>query len=350
MPNPFSLTFGQPPKQLIDRPVQKEQILEDFTSETSPQMVYVITGVRGSGKTVLMTQIADRLAVDDETWITVELNSEMDLLQNLVAELYDNPVCRPWFQQAEIRLPFIGLELGFSQENSTISYGTTAKKMISSIQKHRKRLLIAVDEATNSKQMRIFAAEYQIWLRKGLPVYLLMTGLYDNIYKLQNEPSMTFLYRAPKVHLPPLNLGVVASRYASLLHLQEDQARQMALLTKGYPYAFQVLGYYTWKNDGNYQASMEQYKLHLDSYVYDKIWSELSAKDQKVLHAVASANDSRVKSIRELLSMEDRQFSPYRERLIRKGLVESTSRGTLELTLPLFREYILYNYMDNSLE
>ncbi|MBR3317729.1 MAG: hypothetical protein IKG21_07965 [Atopobiaceae bacterium] len=35
--------------------------------------------------------------------------------------------------------------------------------------------------------MRVFAASFQVFLRQNLPVFLLMTGLYENINELQNE-------------------------------------------------------------------------------------------------------------------------------------------------------------------
>lgn len=337
--NPFSMNFGQLPRQSIDRPVQREQILSSFQAEYSPQMAYVITGVRGSGKTVLMTQIGNRLR-EDEDWIVVELNAEKDLLKDLVAKLYANPTCYPWFQKAKLNLSVLGIGIAYEQEPPVLDFGTAAARMLESIRGHEKRLLITVDEVTNSKQMRIFAAEYQIWIRQNLPVYLLMTGLYENVYQLQNEKSMTFLYRMPKIQLKPLNIGTIQTRYRSLFHLDDQKALEMASMTKGYPYAFQVLGYFTWENNKDYHMAIEPYQQHLDEYVYEKIWTEMSKKDKAVLFAVANSDGS-VKQVKSNLGMEDNQFSPYRERLLRKGVLEASGYGTVELTLPLFREYVL---------
>ena len=339
MSNPFSLNFGQPPAQAIDRPVQKEQILSAFQAEDNGQMSFIITGVRGSGKTVLMTQIANRLKNDDD-WIVVELNAETDLLKDLVSRLYSNPICYPWFQRAKLNLSLLGLGVEVSAGIPLADYGTAAARMIESIQKHDKRLLISVDEVTNSSQMRVFAAEYQIWLRQNLPVYLLMTGLFENIYQLQNEKSMTFLYRTPKIPLPPLNIGTIQSRYRGLFHLNQEDALEMAQLTKGYPYAFQVLGYFAWECGRDFRQAMEPYQQHLDEYVYEKIWAELSVRDREVVCAIAKSDGS-IKSVRSILGMRDNQFSPYRQRLLRKGIVEATAYGRLEFTLPLFPEYVI---------
>ena len=53
-------------------------------------MMYMITGVRGAGKTVLMTSIAKELT-EDKKWVVVELNPELDLLEQLAAKIYNLP-------------------------------------------------------------------------------------------------------------------------------------------------------------------------------------------------------------------------------------------------------------------
>ena len=75
--------------------------------------------------------------------------------------------------------------------------------MLSHIQKLGKRLLITIDEVTNSENIKIFTSSFQIFLREDYPIFLLMTGLYENIYELQNDKALTFLYRAPKLILEP---------------------------------------------------------------------------------------------------------------------------------------------------
>ena len=61
MGNPFTLAFGKSPLENIDRPVQKSELLESFLATPINQQIYLITGVRGSGKTMLMTDVSRRL-------------------------------------------------------------------------------------------------------------------------------------------------------------------------------------------------------------------------------------------------------------------------------------------------
>ena len=75
MQNPFTLTFGRSPLESVDRPVQINEIIENFTADTINQQMFIITGVRGSGKTVMMTEISHRLRENDD-WVVIELNPE----------------------------------------------------------------------------------------------------------------------------------------------------------------------------------------------------------------------------------------------------------------------------------
>ena len=71
--NPYTLVFGKEPGELISRVTQFDDVIENFTAEKSSQQVYMVTGVRGSGKTVFMTEVANHLR-SDEQWVVTELN------------------------------------------------------------------------------------------------------------------------------------------------------------------------------------------------------------------------------------------------------------------------------------
>lgn len=141
----------------------------------------------------------------------------------------------------------------------------------------------------------------------------------------------------------PLNQQAIIKKYMNIFQIEREQAAQMAELTKGYPFAFQVLGYLTWNNHGNYREVLEEYEQYLSEFVYDKIWSELSRKDRVVARGIAETDSGKIKDIRERLGMETNQFNPYRKRLIKKGILSGEMRGYVYFTLPLFEEYVLEN-------
>ena len=153
------------------------------------------------------------------------------------------------------------------------------------------------------------------------------------------------LHFAPKIELKPLNIGTIANNYKNMFSLSDEKALQMAKLTRGYSFAFQVLGYFTWENGGNYEEVISDFKQFLDEYVYDKIWSELSAKDKFVLHGIANTDSAQIADIREVLNITTNEFNPYRKRLIKKGLLNGENRGYVYFTLPMFEDYVLENYL-----
>ena len=64
---------------------------------------------------------------------------------------------------------------------------------------------MTINEITNTKYMREFIFSFQIFVRQDLPLFLLMSGSHKGVYELQNVNTLTFLYRAPKIKLSPLN-------------------------------------------------------------------------------------------------------------------------------------------------
>lgn len=342
MNNPFTLSFGKKPLQYVSRISQTNAITENFSAEIPSNQLYLITGVRGSGKTVMMANIANEMR-KREDWIVVELNATRDLLQSLAAKLYSLPEMNAHFVQAKFDFSLLGLGVSLENAAPVSDIESAIELMLAEIHNRNKRLLITVDEVTNCEHVRVFASSFQIFLRQEYPIFLLMTGLYDNIYNLQNEDSLTFLYRAPKMILEPLNYTAVRKQYMDIFSLDMEAAGEMTGLTKGYPFAFQVLGYLYWENRDTkpLEEILPEYDQYLEEYVYDKIWSELSELDRRILVEMSVSGETRVKRIREKLDMKSELFSVYRERLKRKGVLDTSKYGEVSFILPRFAEFVL---------
>lgn len=342
MNNPFTLSFGKKPLQYISRISQTNEIIENFTAQEPPNQIYMITGVRGSGKTVMMAGIANQLKTD-EKWVVVELNPTRDLLKSLAAKLYSLPEMHTHFVQAKLDFSLLGLGVSVENAAPVTDIESAIELMLTELQKKQKNLLITVDEITNCEYVRVFASSFQIFLRQEYPIFLLMTGLYDNIYDLQNENALTFLYRAPKMILEPLNYTAVRKQYMEIFDLDMEKAGEMTGLTKGYPFAFQVLGYLSWENKGikTMEQILPEYDQYLDEYVYGKIWSELSELDRKILIEMSVSGETKVKNIRNSIGMKSELFSVYRERLKRKGILDTSKYGEVSFALPRFAEFVL---------
>ena len=341
MNNPFTLSFGKKPVQYISRITQTNEIIDTFNAELPSNQIYMITGVRGSGKTVMMTNISTELS-QLSNWITVELNPTRDLLQSLAAKLYGIPDLHERFLKAKLDFSAFGLGVSMEHAPPITDIEDVLMHMLTHIRKMGKRLLITIDEVTNSENIKIFTSSFQIFLRDDYPIFLLMTGLYENIYELQNDKALTFLYRAPKLILEPLNYTAVRKSYMDIFQIDLETAETMTTLTKGYPFAYQVLGYLYWnhRDTQSLKEILPEYDQYLEEYVYSKIWSELSELDKKILAEVATSGECRIKNIREQLDMKSELFSVYRERLKRKGVIDTREYGKIYMALPRFAEFV----------
>lgn len=341
--NPFTLDFGREPYEMIPRSLLMSNLIGSFGEEQPSTHISIITGVRGSGKTVFMTSVCKHFQKQKD-WIVVELNPDRDLLENFAAKLSGESTLKEIFKASKINLSAFGLGLQIDGAEPERDIEVALTRMLSSLKKHHKKVLVAIDEVSSTPSMKVFASAFQIFLRNDLPLFLLMTGLYENIRLLQDQKTLTFLYRAPRIALTPLNIGRMAESYARIFEISSESALDMARKTKGYSFAFQVLGYFTWEYRNDPSRVHSEYKQYLEEYVYEKIWQELSAEDQRVLYAIAKTPGGRVASIRDFLQMDNNRFTPYRTRLIRKGIISGDTYGVVQFELPLFDSFVLENY------
>lgn len=336
----FTLGFGKKPATYINRPELEDKIIHSFQSDQPDNYVFMISGVRGSGKTVFMEDVASDLA-KDKRFIVIDLNPETDLLESLASKLYDAGRMQKIFLKANFNFSFRGISFSISGENPIINVETLLERMLVELKKQGKRLLITIDEVTGTKGIKEFAHTFQSFLRKDFPVFLLMTGLFKNIYDLQNQPTLTFLYRAPRLVLGPISTFAVIDSYASIFSIQREEAIKLALFTKGYAFAYQALGFILveQKKTAIDESVVMKFDEILRNYVYEKIWGELSKEDKTFLLSIGPQETSTGEAMQKC-GFSKEKFSVYRSRADRSGLIDTSVRGSLSVALPRFYEYI----------
>lgn len=87
--NPFTVSFARQPYEYIPRVQQIQLILDTFTMDPVTDQVFIIKGVRGSGKTVLMNSVASELE-NTKDWIVIKIIPQDDILHALYSDLYYN--------------------------------------------------------------------------------------------------------------------------------------------------------------------------------------------------------------------------------------------------------------------
>ena len=302
MQNPFTTTFSKTPEYTYIHTEKTEEILENFIYDNPSESVYKITGVRGSGKTVILAKVEEELRTNESryiNWLVFDVNPARDILGQIGAML---------------------VKAGFgSQDKKTTG----------------------IDEVSKSEEMVKFASEYGRWLRAGYPVYFVCTGLYENIQELSNVKNLTFFRRAATVKTEPLNMIRMTEMYKSKLDIDSDEAREMAKITKGYAYDFQELGVLCFKKkeDESLEDILPKLKAELFAYSYEKIWEEMTEMDRFLAGLLTDKEEYKREEVLKLMGEKAGSYSMYRDRLIKRGIIK-TRQGYISLALPYFDEYI----------
>ncbi|MCF0261595.1 MAG: ATP-binding protein [Sphaerochaetaceae bacterium] len=338
--NPFTIIFGVQPSSFIPRMQDFSEIISTFEADKPRTYSYLITGVRGSGKTVMLSHIQNYFS-NKESWIVLRLNPDIDLFESAVSQLA-SALGSSKDLITEINVSLAGFGLGVSRR-SVSDNETLLRKMLGMVKKTNRKVLIAIDEVTNTNNIKAFAHSYQAFIGELLPVYLLMTSLPENFSSLSESTNGTFLKRIPKIVLGRLNDTMIENEYVDIFNISHDEATALTKLVRGYPYAYQILGDLLWENDTKQinDKILRSFDANLNDCAYGIIWKSLSKVEKNICKAIANSSDGCVKGIRDSIGMTSNQFSPYRDSLLESGLVDGSEYGRLSFILPRFSEFVV---------
>ena len=341
MQNPFTTTFSKLPEFTYIETKQSDEILENFNYDVPTESVYKITGVRGSGKTVLLAKIEEELIQRD--WIVIDVSPNRDILFQIASKLQSQGYKYDGAKDRNISFSFsilgTGGGFGYADNNKNVDIGTIIDKQLEKVKSQNRKVLIGIDEVSKNDNMISFSFEFGRWLRMGLPVYVVCTGLYENIEELSNVKNLTFFRRATTIKTEPLDFIKMSGVYKNKLNIEMEEAKQMAKLTKGYAYAFQLLGMLLFKEKGVTSEITDKLKYELFSYSYQKIWKELSENDRLLIKTIINKDEYKREEVLKLLGSKASIYSVYRDRLFKRGLI-NTRNSYISLALPFFSDYV----------
>ena len=217
MANPFNVTFGKIPLSGIDRSIERKKVEDTFQEMSPSSQTFILTGPRGSGKTVLLSKICSDL--QQAGFLVVDLNPYLEMEEQLASKLYEEGKLQKLFLKTEFSFSFKGFTFSLNREKPVSNVLSLIERMLEYLRKKGKRVLIAIDDVSSSPNMKSFVFSFQQWLRADYPIFLLMSGLYENVSELSKDRSLTFFLRAPKITLRPLPLNSVSTSVASNFEL-----------------------------------------------------------------------------------------------------------------------------------
>lgn len=350
MQNPFTTTFSKAPEYTYITTNKTDEILENFSYESPSESVYKITGVRGSGKTVILAKIEEELrseANKEKGWLVFDLNPTRDMLGQVAAMLHKEGFGKSDTKNRSVNISATvlgtggGIGYASEQENEFFDIGVEIESMLQQAQEKGKKILVGIDEVSKTTEMIKFASEYGRWLRANYPVYLVCTGLYENIQEVSNVKNLTFFRRATTIKTEPLNMARMSEMYKYRLNVNHDEAREMAKCTKGYAYAFQKLGalYFKKRSDESLEHLIPELKAELFAYSYEKIWDEMTETDRFLVGLLVDKDEYKREEVLKLMGARSGNYSMYRDRLIKRGILEGR-QAYISLALPFFADYV----------
>lgn len=351
--NPFDPSFGTPPK------ISLPNYQSDFGSPKSvaqaiayddPNRVIFITGLRGSGKTALLTQIEQEVMKLTDTYI-IEIDNNQRMVQAFGHNLKNIFKIHSLIDKVAA-VSVMGFSLSFNKSNE--DYTTQdIENFMAMLTRLHKRVVIFIDEFNHKENTREFIQLLQNLKRHNLNFYLVADGLPKMIYDIEHDQTLTFLKRARHIQTTMLNINEIEMEYQKHLDFDPYLAHQIAQLTGGYSFGFQLLGYKLWNatkisrqaaNQQTFDAVKPLYIQDLFAQSYDIIFDNLSNHDREYL--VGTAQGMTTTQIAALMGyqksakQQQNYVNQYRRRMIQQGLISPAGQGRVRFKLPLFQQYL----------
>lgn len=151
-------------------------------------------------KTIILEKVEDELRKNG--WLVFDINPACDILQQIAVMLSKEGFSRKKENDGDFEYST------YSSDDKFFDIGIEIEDMIQEVQKQQKKILIGIDEISKTDEMIMFISEYGRWLRADYPVYLVCTGLYENIQELGNVQNLTFFRRAITIQTEPLQFNL----------------------------------------------------------------------------------------------------------------------------------------------
>lgn len=317
-------------------------------------------GQRGSGKTVLLWELADRAREQGFVVATPTIVAE-GMLERIVEKIQD--AGEQHVEQDAPRLAggtvgafgfSVGLE--FTREvRETKTYAYQLTQLVRRLNSQGHGVLVLVDELqASSDELRQLVAVYQELVGEGRDVAMVLAGLPAAVSEVLNEKVLTFLNRARKISLPSLAAGEVdaflrqAFEQLGVGVSAEMRAAAVAAI-EGSPYMLQLLGHYMVLNAddageldaGAFAASRAAAESDFENDICRTTLAALSNQDIAFLKAMAGdEGESAMADVAERMGVTSDYAQKYRRRLIDVGVIEAPRRGHVAFAVPYLADYL----------
>jgi hypothetical protein len=383
--NPYTPNAGARPPALVGRDDQMEsfEILLDRLRRGYTEQSMLITGLRGVGKTVLLTSFEERARERDWTTVEAEITKSTEfgarMAQLVRRALFQLAPKARWKERAARAAAVLksfqvtvasdgtlstGLDIeaaeGFADSGELdedltdllIALGEAARE-------HRSGVVFLIDEVhfLTTRELEALIAALHKTVQRQLPITLVGAGL-PQLPRLAGEAKSYAerLFKFPQIgRLSAAEAEQALVDPADRLGIAYDKQAVKAIVdyTEGYPYFLQEYGNVLWSfaesspiTEGNVKDARAAVEAKLDGSFFRVRAERTTELELRYMRAMAELGPEphQAKDVAALLERTSEQMGPTRSRLIDKGLLYTPGHGLAAFTVPQFDRFMRRTY------
>lgn len=380
--NPYAPGAGTRPPELAGRDeiIEKAAIALDRLRNGLSARSLLLVGLRGVGKTVLLTRIAQETEARGFVVVTIEAPEKRSLPSLLIPSLrlallkLDRLAAAGDLAKKTLRAlgSFVGamkvkyqdIEFGvdLGSEPGVADTGDLEHDLVSLFvelglaakEKHT-AVVFFIDELqyVEEDQFAALITALHKCAQSQLPVALIGAGLPQLVGRAGRAKSYAErLFEYPEIG--PLKeaeakIALVAPAERLSVAFEDGALAEILDQTKAYPYFLQEWGKHSWQCASDSPITRENacsatnFAIQeLDASFFRVRFDRLTPAEKKYLRAMAEQGEGPHRSgdIAHLLNRDVQAVAPTRAALINKGMIYSPSHGDNSFTVPLFGDYM----------
>lgn len=380
--NPYAPGAGTLPPMLAgrDKVIEKSAVALDRIRAGLSARSFLLIGLRGVGKTVLLNRIRLDAEVQGMHVVFVEAPEKRSLPALLAPKLRAELISLDRMHAASLltqralralggfvsamKLKFSDIEFGvdLGQEEGIADSGDLDADLSSlfvvvgeAAREKKTAIVLLIDELqyVEERQLQALITALHKCAQLALPLTLIGAGLPQLVAQMGSAKSYAErLFEFPAIG--PLTaqeatLALVEPARRAGVEFEPSALEEIFLQTAGYPYFLQEWGKHAWDiaqhspiTFTDVRAANHIALAELDASFFRVRFDRVSPSERRYLRAMAELGPGPYRSGDVALKLDRSvsQVAPVRAALIRKGMVYSPEHGDVDFTVPLFDAFM----------
>ena len=373
--NPYTPGAGVMPGYLAGR----DDIIQDGKDSIYslmngyPRQPIIYYGLRGVGKTVLLTALKEYAIKEGVLAFHFEIQEKVSLINDIIlsanqtlAKISKVEKIKNIFEVAKNSLQSFTLTYTTGENSISVEMNKKLSELmlqsnlvelllnLGRLAKESKNTIIYfIDEIQYAKQNELEAlitAQHRI-NQERLPITIIAAGLPKILVNMTEsktyaERMFAFVEISSLEYKDAKNAIVNPGKPFDITYT-EEALKEIYQITEGYPYFIQQFCYLISKKykdiDLNIVNEMKSiFFKELDKSFFKVRFDKCTPKEKEFMFAMANCGElpCTVASVAHIQNKDLKSISPIRARLINKGLIYATRYGEIDFTVPKFDEFL----------